>query len=65
MALRANETKDQRDATSIAAQARELFGEWNAEEEAGYKGEIPWEQFKQDLNAGRPPHSRPFREPSR
>lgn len=62
MALQANKTKDQRDAASIAAQARELFEEWAAEEEAGYRGEVSWEDFTRELNAGRPPHSRPFRE---
>ncbi len=64
MTLQADRTKDQRDAASIAAQARELFGEWAAEEEAGYRGEVSWEEFKRDLNAGRPSHSRPFPEPS-
>lgn len=62
MALQADKTRDQRSTTSIAVEARELFGEWAAEEEAGYRGEIPWEEFKRDLNAGRPPHSRPFHE---
>ncbi len=58
MALQADETKDERDTASIAAQARELFGKWEAEEEAGYKGEVPWEEFKRELNAGRPPHAK-------
>lgn len=40
---------EQRDAASIAADARELFGKWEAEEEAGYKGDVAWEQFKRDL----------------
>lgn len=62
MALQADKTKDQSDAASIAAEARELFEEWAAEEEAGYRGESPWEEFKREINIGRPPHSRPFRE---
>lgn len=62
MALQADKTKDQRDAASIAAEARELFEEWASEEEAGYRGEVSWDEFKRDLNAGRPPHDRPFRE---
>lgn len=62
MALKADKVKDQRDTSSIAAQARELFSEWADEEEAGYTGEIPWEEFKRDLNTGRPPHNRPFQE---
>lgn len=64
MALQADKARDRRDAASIAAQARELFEEWITEEEAGYKGEIPWEEFKREINAGRPPHGRPFRESS-
>lgn len=64
MALRADEAKDQRDAASIVAQARGLFEEWAAEEEAGYRGEVSWEEFKQELNSGRPPHSKPFPESS-
>lgn len=64
MALQADRTIDQRDPASIAAQARELFGEWAAEEEAGYRSEISWEAFKRDLDAGRPPHNRPFQESS-
>jgi L-amino acid N-acyltransferase YncA len=62
--LQADRTRDQRDVASIAAQARELFEEWAAEEEAGYKGEVSWEEFKRELNAGRPSHSEPFRESS-
>ena len=62
MALQADKTKDRRDAASIAAEARELFEEWEAEEEAGYKGEIPWEEFKREINAGRPLHGGPFPE---
>jgi hypothetical protein len=42
MALQADKTRDRRNAASIAAEARELFGEWAAEEEAGYRGEVPW-----------------------
>lgn len=48
MALQADETKDNRNPASIAAEARELFEEWAAEEEAGYRGEIPWEEFKRE-----------------
>ena len=62
MALQADKTKDRREAASIAAEARELFEEWAAEEEAGYKGEISWEEFKKEIDAGRPPHSTPFRD---
>lgn len=62
MALQADKTRDRRDAASIAAEARELFEEWAAEEENGYGGEISWEEFKPEINAGRPPHGRPFRE---
>lgn len=62
MALQADKTQDQRDAASIAQQARELFGQWAAEEEAGYRGEVSWEEFKREINAARPFHSRPFQE---
>lgn len=62
MALKADKMKDRRDPASIAAQARELFGEWAAEEEYGYRGEVSWEAFKRDLDTGRPPHNRPFQE---
>lgn len=62
MALHADRTKDQRDAASIAAEARRLFEGWVAEEEAGYEGEISWEEFKREINTSRPPHGRPFRE---
>ena len=62
MALQADKTKDRRDAASIASEARELFEEWESEEKAGYRGEIPWEEFKREINAGRPPHGRPFPE---
>ncbi len=62
MALQADKTKDRRDASRIAAEARELFAKWAAEEEAGYAGEVPWEEFKRDVNAARPPHGRPFRD---
>lgn len=62
MALKADKVKDQRDASSIAAQARELFAEWADEEEAGYTGEVSWEEFKRELDAGRPPHNKPFQE---
>lgn len=64
MAFQADRTKDQRDTASIAAEARKLFEEWTAEEKAGYRGEVTWEEFKREINAGRPPHSRPFRESS-
>lgn len=62
MALQAGRVKDQRSADSIAAEARELFGEWANEEEEGYRGDVSWEELKRDLNAERPPHSRPFKE---
>lgn len=62
MALKADKTKDRRDAASIAEEARELFGEWEAEEEAGYTGEVSWEDLKRDLDAERPPHGKLFRE---
>ena len=64
MALQADRTKDRRDTASIAAQARELFGEWAAEEESGYASEVSWEEFKRDLDTGRPPHNRLFQESS-
>lgn len=64
MALQADETKDHRNSTSIAATARSLFKEWEDEEEAGYEGEISWEKFKREINAGRPPHNKPFRKES-
>ncbi len=64
MALQADKTRDRRNAASIAAQAQELFSEWEAEEEAGYTGEVSWEDFKRDLDDGRPPHGKLFREPS-
>ena len=56
------DNKGPRDAASIAAEARELFGRWAAEEEAGYKGEVTWDEFKRDLDASetRPPHGRLF-----
>lgn len=47
---------------SMAVDARELFRGWRNEEEAGYTGEIPWEEFKRELNAGRPSHNKPFQE---
>jgi hypothetical protein len=50
MALQPDKTKDQRDAASIASQARDLFEQWTAEEEAGYRGEVPWEEFKREIN---------------
>lgn len=62
MALQAEKTEDQRSVVSIAAEARELFGEWAAEERAGYRGDITWEGFKRDINSERPPHSRPFQD---
>lgn len=62
LTLQADKTKDGRSATSIAAEARELFGEWEAEEEAGYRGEITWDEFRRDLDAERPPHGKLFRE---
>ncbi len=62
MALKADKMKDWRDTASIAAQARELFGEWAVEEEAGCRGEVSWEEFKRDLNAERLPHNKPFQE---
>ena len=62
MPLQGYKTKHQWKGASIAAKARALFGEWAAEEEAGYRGEVSWEEFKRDLDTGRPPHSRPFRE---
>ncbi len=62
MALQADKTRDRRDAASIAAEARELFEEWATEEESGYSAELSWEEFKREINAGRPPHGKPFRE---
>ncbi len=62
MALQVDKKKDLRNAASIAAEARELFSEWESEEAAGYKGDIPWEKFKRALNDERPSHSRPFLE---
>lgn len=64
MALQADKTKDQRDAASIAREARELFGEWAAEEQADYRDEVSLEEFKREIDSGRPPHNRPFRESS-
>lgn len=64
MALQAEKTKDQRNTDSIAADARKLFRKWANEEKAGYSGEIPWEEFKREINAGRPSHNKPFRESS-
>lgn len=65
MALHPDKTrKKQRNTTSIASDARELFREWRNEEEAGYTGEIPWEEFKRELNAARPSHNKPFLESS-
>lgn len=60
MAMQADKTKDQRNTTSIAVDARELFREWEDEEKAGYEGEISWEDFERELNAGRPSHNKPF-----
>ena len=62
MALQADRAKDRRTASSIAKEARELFDAWTAEEKAGYEGEIPWEQFKRELNDRRPPYFRPFQQ---
>lgn len=64
VALRTDKTKDRRDTASIATEAHKLFGEWAAEEEAGYRGEVSWEEFKREINVGRPPHSSPFRQSS-
>jgi hypothetical protein len=36
------------DGASIAAEAHKLFGEWAAEGEAGYGGEVSWEEFKRE-----------------
>ncbi len=60
--LQADKTKNQRSTTSIAAEARELFGEWVAEEEAGYRGEVTWDEFMRDLDVERPPHGKLFHE---
>ncbi len=62
MALQVDKTKDRRDSASIAMEARELFERWAAEEDAGYTGEVSWEEFKREIDAGRPPHGKPFRE---
>lgn len=62
MALQVDKTRDRRDAASIASEARELFEEWAAEEDSGYGGEISWEEFKREINAGRPSYGGPFRE---
>lgn len=62
MALKADKTKDPRDASRIAEEARRLFATWEAEEKSGYAGEISWAEFKREINASRPPRSRPFRE---
>lgn len=64
MAQQADKTKDYRDTVSIAVEAHELFEKWATEEEAGYKGEVSWDEFKRELDAGRPPHSKPFQESS-
>lgn len=64
MASQAGKTRDRRNAASIAAQARELFSEWESEEKAGYTGEVSWEDFKRDLDDGRPPQGKLFRGPS-
>ena len=43
MALQTEKTKDRRDPASMVAEARELFEERAAEEEAGYGGGVLWE----------------------
>lgn len=40
-------------AADPSARARELFVRWAAEEEAGYEGEVSWEEFKEALDAER------------
>ena len=40
VALRTDKAKDRRDTASIAEEAHKLLGEWEAEEEAGYRGEV-------------------------
>ena len=54
------------DAADPSARARELFARWAAEEEAGYEGEVSWEEFKETLNAERrsPEHRKLFTESS-
>jgi len=49
---------DRDDAGEAAAgipsqRARGLFARWAAEEEAGYEGEISWEEFKAALDSER------------
>lgn len=64
MALKTDKTEDRRDVAAIAAEARELFEKWEAEEEAGYTGDVSWEELKRDLDAERPPRGKLFREHS-
>ena len=40
-------------AADPSARVRELFARWTAEEEAGYEGEVSWEEFKEALDAER------------
>lgn len=56
--------RERRAATVIVEEARELFAQWAAEEEAGYRGEVSWEAFKKALNEERPKDGRPFPESS-
>lgn len=37
---------------STGQQARDLFARWAAEEEAGYDGEVPWEELKRSPDSG-------------
>ena len=61
---RQTETTKRRDTSVIVKEARELFTRWDAEEEAGYEGEVSWETFKKALNEERPEGGKPFPESS-
>lgn len=62
MTPRMDKIEDQTDTAAIAQRARELFARWTAEEEAGYEGEVSWEEFKKALDEERPSHRELFPE---
>lgn len=52
------QTQTEREAVATARRARALFARWTAEEEAGYEGEVSWEELKRSLDAERRPPER-------
>ncbi len=61
------QTERERETVANAQQARDLFARWAAEEEAGYEGEVSWEELKRSLDSERHPPERelfPERDPT-